>query len=69
MADHDDMRTDQLQATAAGRGLVVVEPQRAWSCVACEGTGGLLTMTDPGPLYMACADLDHLVSSPRETPR
>lgn len=41
--------------------LVVVQPLREWTCSACGGTGGLLTMEDSGPLCMACAELDHLV--------
>lgn len=32
-----------------------------WTCTACGGTGELLIMDAPGPLCLACADLDHLV--------
>ena len=41
--------------------LVVVSPLRDWSCTGCGGTGDLLVMEDPGPVCLACADLDHLV--------
>lgn len=41
--------------------LVVVSPIKAWTCSSCGGTGELLTMDDPGPLCLACAELDHLV--------
>ncbi len=40
--------------------LVVIRPLREWTCSACGGTGDLLTMDEPGPLCMACAELDHL---------
>ncbi len=40
--------------------LVVVSPLRDWTCTACSGTGDLLVMEGPGPLCLACADLDHL---------
>jgi hypothetical protein len=39
----------------------VISPVRDWTCTACEGTGGLLIMEEPGPLCLACADMDHLV--------
>jgi hypothetical protein len=41
--------------------LVVISPVRDWTCAACEGTGELLIMEEPGPLCLACADMDHLV--------
>ncbi len=41
--------------------LVVISPIRDWVCAACGGTGGLLIMEGPGPLCLACADMDHLV--------
>jgi hypothetical protein len=41
--------------------LLVISPIRDWTCAACEGTGGLLIMEEPGPLCLACADMDHLV--------
>jgi len=44
--------------------LVVVSPVRDWACSGCGGTGDLLVMDDPGPLCLACAELDHLVYLP-----
>ena len=44
--------------------LVVVRAIKDWRCTDCSGTGELLIMEDPGPLCMACADLDHLVFLP-----
>jgi hypothetical protein len=41
--------------------LVVISPVRDWTCSACEGTGELLIMEEPGPLCLACADMNHLV--------
>lgn len=43
---------------------MVVSPLNDWTCAACEGTGALLIMDEPGPLCMTCADLDHLVFLP-----
>lgn len=43
----------------------MVSAVRAWSCVECGATGDLLTMEEPGPLCMSCADPDHLVFLPR----
>jgi hypothetical protein len=40
---------------------VVISPIRDWTCAVCEGTGGLLIMEGPGPMCLACADMDHLV--------
>jgi hypothetical protein len=44
--------------------LVVISPVRSWTCAQCQGTGDLLIMDEPGPLCLACADLDHLVFLP-----
>lgn len=44
--------------------LVVISPVRDWTCSACGGTGDLLVMDGPGPLCMACAEMDHLVYLP-----
>jgi hypothetical protein len=44
--------------------LVVVSPVREWTCSACGGTGDLLIMEQPGPLCLACAEMDHLVFLP-----
>jgi hypothetical protein len=43
---------------------VVVSPVRDWTCSACGGSGDLLIMDEPGPLCMACAEMDHLVYLP-----
>ncbi|MEA2901187.1 MAG: hypothetical protein QOH36_1074 [Actinomycetota bacterium] len=44
--------------------LVVISALNAWTCTACSGTGELLIMEGPGPVCLACADLDHLVFLP-----
>src|SRR5918996_5697796 len=44
--------------------LVVISAVRDWTCNACGGTGDLLIMDGPGPLCMACAEMDHLVYLP-----
>ena len=42
--------------------LVVIWPRKEFTCTACGGTDErLLIMEDPGPMCLACADLDHLV--------
>lgn len=41
--------------------LVVIAARGDWACTGCGGTGDLLIMDAPGPLCLACADLDHLV--------
>ena len=45
--------------------LVVVSPVKEWTCTVCgSDEGGWLIMEDPGPVCMACADMDHLVFLP-----
>jgi hypothetical protein len=45
--------------------LVVTWARKGFTCVDCGEPGeGLLFMEDPGPLCLACADLDHLVFLP-----
>ncbi len=44
--------------------LVVIAPLENWTCTTCGGTGDLLIMDAPGPLCLACAELDHLVFLP-----
>lgn len=44
--------------------LVVTMPVKDWSCSSCGGTGEFLIMDEPGPLCLACADMDHLVFLP-----
>ena len=41
--------------------LVVIQPLNDWTCTACDGSGDLLIMDEPGPLCLTCAELDHLV--------
>src|SRR5689334_6076406 len=48
--------------------LLVIMARRPWTCASCSAdfdAGNLLTMDDPGPLCMACADLGHLEFLPR----
>ena len=51
-------------AQKSGPDLLVIQPLRDWTCAECRGTGALLIMDEPGPLCLACADLDHLVFLP-----
>ncbi|BCJ44619.1 hypothetical protein GCM10010168_14320 [Actinoplanes ianthinogenes] len=45
--------------------LVVVLPQKDFTCTGCGATdGNALIMEDAGPLCLTCADLDHLVFLP-----
>ena len=45
--------------------LVVVSPVKEWTCAVCgSDEGGWLIMEDPGPVCLACADMDHLVFLP-----
>jgi hypothetical protein len=44
--------------------LLVIQPVRDWTCAQCQGTGDFLIMDDPGPLCLACADMDHLIFLP-----
>lgn len=45
--------------------LVVIWPRKAFTCTECGESGQrLLFMEGPGPLCLACADLDHLVFLP-----
>ena len=45
--------------------LVVVSPAMEWTCTVCgSDEGGWLIMEDPGPVCMACVDMDHLVFLP-----
>ena len=44
---------------------VVVSPVQEWTCAVCGSEdGGWLIMEDPGPVCLACADMDHLVFLP-----
>jgi hypothetical protein len=45
--------------------LVVIQPRSTFTCTDCgEANDGLLFTEGPGPLCLACADLDHLVFVP-----
>jgi hypothetical protein len=53
-------RLDERQARRPD--LVVIQPLRDFTCSVCgETRTGPLIMEDPGPVCMACADMDHLV--------
>jgi len=43
---------------------VAIMALREWTCRDCGETGDILVMDGPGPLCLACADLDHLVFLP-----
>lgn len=53
------------EASSKPPDLVVINALGDWSCTECAGSGDLLMMEEPGPLCMACADLDQLVFLPR----
>jgi hypothetical protein len=55
-------RTTKVQDSAPD--LLVIQPVRDFTCAECQGSGDMLIMDDPGPLCLACADLDHLVFLP-----
>ena len=57
-------RSPEPRVVADGPELLVIQPVRDWTCAQCQGTGDLLIMDEPGPLCLACADLDHLVFLP-----
>lgn len=57
-------RTRMAERRSQAPDLVVVDPLGDWTCRSCSGTGDLLIMEDPGPVCLACADLDHLVFLP-----
>lgn len=44
--------------------LIVVVARHDFACTACGESGDFLFMEGPGPLCLACADLDHLVLLP-----
>ena len=63
MVDHLDTPPEQ-PAAARPPSVVVVQPLRPWVCAVCAGMGEMLIMEDQGPLYLICAELDHLVFLP-----
>jgi hypothetical protein len=63
--DLEDRKRERItKAQDAPPDLLVIQPIKDWSCAECQGTGDLLIMDEPGPLCLACADLDHLVFLP-----
>lgn len=63
--DLEDRKRERITKTQdAPPDLLVIMPIKDWSCAECQGTGDLLIMDEPGPLCLACADLDHLVFLP-----
>jgi hypothetical protein len=63
--DLDDRKRERItKAQDPLPDLLVIQPVRDWTCVQCRGTGDLLIMDEPGPLCLACAELDHLVFLP-----
>jgi hypothetical protein len=63
--DLEDRKRERItKAQDAPPDLLVIQPLKDWSCAECQGTGDLLIMDEPGPLCLACADLDHLVFLP-----
>lgn len=63
--DLEDRKRERItKAQDAPPDLLVIQPIKDWSCAECRGTGDLLIMDEPGPLCLACADLDHLVFLP-----
>jgi len=60
-----DAKRDRLtEQPGRAPDLVVIEPLNEFTCTGCGGSGPYLIMEDPGPLCLACADMDHLVFLP-----
>jgi hypothetical protein len=57
----DRRRASLVEREGRPPDLVVISPINDWTCTTCGGTGGLLIMEGPGPVCLACAELDHLV--------
>jgi hypothetical protein len=63
--DLDDRKRERItKAQDSAPDLLVIQPVRDFTCAECQGTGDMLIMDEPGPLCLACADLDHLVFLP-----
>jgi hypothetical protein len=61
----DDRERERItKAQDSAPDLLVIQPLKEFTCAECQGTGDLLIMDEPGPLCLACADLDHLVFLP-----
>jgi hypothetical protein len=64
-ADLDDREREQItKAQDSAPDLLVIQPLKEFTCAECQATGDMLIMDEPGPLCLACADLDHLVFLP-----
>jgi hypothetical protein len=61
---NDRKRERIIKAQDSAPDLVVIQPVRDFTCAECQGSGDMLIMDEPGPLCLACADLDHLVFLP-----
>ena len=65
LADLDDLKRERItKAQDSAPDLLVIQPLKEFTCAECQGTGDMLIMDEPGPLCLACADLDHLVFLP-----
>jgi hypothetical protein len=63
--DLDDRKRERItKAQESAPDLLVILPLKDFTCAECRGTGDMLIMDEPGPLCLACADLDHLVFLP-----
>jgi hypothetical protein len=63
--DLDDRKRERITKTQdSAPDLLVIQPVRDFTCAECQGSGDMLIMDEPGPLCLACADLDHLVFLP-----
>ena len=62
LGERERERLDERQSKPPD--LVVISPLDDWTCSACDGTGDLLIMDEPGPLCLTCAEMDHLVYLP-----
>jgi hypothetical protein len=61
----DDRKREPItKARDSAPDLLVIQPLKDFTCAECQGTGDMLIMDEPGPLCLACADLDHLVFLP-----
>ena len=63
--DLDDRKRERItKAGDSAPDLLVIQPLKDFTCAECQGTEDMLIMDEPGPLCLACADLDHLVFLP-----
>lgn len=62
ISDKKRERLTRKQNTAPD--LVVVEPDKDWTCVNCGDTGPYMIMDHAGANCLTCADMDHLMFLP-----